>query len=140
MKKLMLVVVVIISLTGCGHLNKVTVPYTKAETKDIAALIEAGDQFNKNWPGISGYLDGILGSRKSQLPGEALSAWEDLDTLAGVTRENGILNIEVDEDPSINNYQKGYVAGSRARLLWPILLEGIKLIAPDVFEAIGGLL
>ena len=139
MAKIFLIPIIAFFLMGCGHLDKITVPVTESETKDITALIEAGDQFNKNWPGISGYLDGLLGSRKIQLPGEALSAWDDLDRLSGVFHnEDG--TVDVISEAEINVYEKGYVAGARARVLWPVLLEGIKLVAPDVFDAIGGLL
>ena len=125
--------------TGClGHLSKLTKPVAKAETKDVQAIIELGKKFNENWPAISGYLDGALGVKKGLLPHEALKAWADLDALAGVKHVDGQVKVEAPE--ADNDYEFAYAAGARARLLWPLVLEALKMVAPDVFQVVKSLL
>ena len=127
------------SVTGCfGTLSKITKPIGKAETQDVKAIIALGKKFNRNWPAISGYLDGALGVKKGLLPHEALKAWADLDALAGVVRVDN--EVKVNTPAADNDYEFAYAAGARARLLWPLVLEALKMIAPDVFQAVKPLL
>ncbi len=142
MKKILLGIVCIViafSVSGCfGHLSKITKPVMKAETKDVKAIIALGKRFNKNWPAISGYLDGALGVKKGLLPHEALKAWADLDKLAGVARMDN--EVKVNKPLADNDYEFAYAAGARARLLWPVVLEALKMVAPDVFQVVKSLL
>ncbi len=139
MKRLLITLVLaLFTTTGClGHLSQLTKPVGKAETKDVRAIITLGKRFNKNWPAISGYLDGALGVKKGLLPHEALKAWADLDKLAGVVHvEDGV---KVEAPAADNDYEYAYAAGARARLLWPVILEALKMIAPDVFQMVKAL-
>ncbi len=128
-------------LSGCfGHLSDITKPIGKAEVKDVRAIVTLGKKFNKNWPAISGYMTGALGVKKGLLPHEALNAWAELDYLAGIKPGENKVEVTMGESAADNDYEFAYAAGARARLLWPLILETLKAIAPDVFQVVRGLL
>jgi uncharacterized protein YceK len=138
MYRLILIIVMIFSLSGCATLTKLTKEASKADKKSVTALKKMSKQFLKTWPFYSGMLKGALGNDIDKLPAEAISALEELDQLAGIVVDDGLISIQPIVDP--NDYDLGRNLGLRIRVLYPVVTEAIKKVSPDLMDFLPAIL
>jgi len=109
---------------GCGSIRKTGIQFSEEELKNADACRTIATNYLEIWPIQSGFIRGALGVRIAMLPSQAIAAMDELDALA-----------EKQEAPTDKDL--GYSLGLRLRMLDEIVLEALKLYAPDVFQMIG---
>ena len=124
MRKVTAAFLCLIFLVGCGSLRKTGVKISEEEVKNVEAARVIATNYLEVWPMQSGFIRGALGPRLGMLPQNAVIAMDELDKLAA-------------SEDTLGDQDLGYSLGLRVQMLGDVVLEAIKIYAPDVFSVIG---
>lgn len=118
------IIIIALSLAGCGAMRQGAIRISEEEWKNADCVIEIAETYLLIWPVQSGLIRGALGPDMDKLPAEAVRAMGELDELA--------------KRPSadMTDQDWGYSLGLRVRIMGTIVMEALKLYAPDVFTAV----
>lgn len=109
---------------SCSSIRRAAIRISEEEWKNADCVIEIAETYLIIWPVQSGLIRGALGDDLSKLPAEAVKAMGELDELA--------------KRPSVDMTDQdwGYSLGLRVRIMSTIVMEALKIYAPDVFSAV----
>lgn len=128
MRKLLLVAVMVL-IAGCALTRQTAIDISSEEVENMDAVRVVARNYLSIWPMQSGAIRAALGSRIDALPAQAVEAMDELDDLAAV-----------DDPNSYTDYQLGASLGLRVRILCDLVVEALKMYAPDVLEVVPLLL
>jgi len=123
-RKFLAVLLVFMFVVSCGSIRKTGIKFSEEELKNAEACRTIATNYLEIWPIQSGFIRGSLGARIAMLPSQAIDAMDELDALAA-------------KPEALTDNDLGYSLGLRLRMLDEIVLEALKLYAPDVFQMIG---
>jgi len=121
------VFIVILLLTGCGHLRDFTVDVSEEEVKNFESAQVVAENYHKIWLMQSGFIRAALGPRLTMLPAAAIEAMDELDTLC---------EKNFDE---LTYKEQGASLGKRVLILNEIALKAVQLYAPDVWGVLASI-
>ena len=105
--------------SGIGKLGEMDLANAEATRKLAQDLL-------KTWKLNSGFIHGALGDKIHEFPWSAITGMDELDKLA--------------EKTDLNDYDLGYSLGVRVRMLNQVIMEAIKIYAPDILTYLPSLL
>lgn len=105
--------------SGMGKLGEMDLANADASRKLAQDLL-------KSWKLNSGFIRGALGDKIHEFPWSAITGMEELDALA--------------EKTDLTDYDLGYSLGVRVRMLNQVVMEAIKIYAPDILTYLPSLL
>jgi hypothetical protein len=119
-----LLIVLTLLLSSCAAMRGAAIRISEEEWKNADACREIAETYLLIWPIQSGLIRGALGDDLSKLPSEAVAAMGELDELA--------------KRPSkkMSDQDWGYSLGLRVRIMSTIVMEALRIYAPDVFTAL----
>ena len=122
-KRIFLIVLCFAVMAGCSGIRKITIKASEQEVKNAQTARDIAANYLGIWPIQSGFVRGALGPNLTALPANAVAAMDELDELAAKT--------------SWDDTELGTSLGLRVRMLNSIVIEALKMYAPDVFSVIG---
>ena len=125
-KRMILFGICLFFIVSCGSIRKTGIKISEEELKNVEAARIVATNYLEVWPMQSGFIRGALGPRLSMLPQNAIEAMDELDKLAEI-------------EGTLDDQDLGKSLGLRVQLLSDIVLEAIRIYAPDVFAVIGAL-
>jgi len=120
--KNILLVFLIPLFLGCTAMQKSIINLSKTDLKNAETSRVLAKNLISTWEINSGFIRGALGDRLNKLPAEIVKAMDELD--------------KISEQTEWNDFQLGYSLGVRARLLGDLILNALKIYAPDVLQYI----
>lgn len=108
------------SLFACTSIRKNIVSLSEQDLKNAETTRTLAKNLLLTWKLNSGFIKGALGDRINQLPLQVIKAMEELDSLAG--KQN------------LEDFDLGYSLGLRIRLLSDLVVDALKLYAPEVLK------
>jgi len=115
-----LFVILLIFTTSCAGMRKSAIELSLSDIKNAEAAQEVAKNLLIAWPTYSGIIKGALGERISELPFGAVQAMNELDELSAM---------EIHSE-----YELGYSLGLKTRMLTDLVIESLKLYAPDILR------
>jgi len=125
MKKLS-IIVCMFALMGCAGAQQSIIKMSETDVQNVEAMKESACNLLKTWPFYSGLIREALADRISELPQRAVRAMDKLDKLA--------------KELKPTDYQLGESLGARVNMLSEIVMQALKMVAPDVFTILQGVL
>ncbi len=107
---------------GCSNIQKGLVSLSEQDLKNAETTRTVAKNLLSTWMLNSGFIKGALGSTITQLPNEAVKAMEELDKLAKKT--------------DLDDYDLGYSLGVRVNILNQLVMNAIKIYAPQILQYI----
>ncbi len=120
-------IIPILWLTGCAGTDKFTVASIgKIDMQNAIETRKLAKDLLSTWRLNSGFIKGAMGPKLQELPASVVMAMDELDKLA------------LKEKP--DDYDLGYSLGLRVRMLGALVMESLKIYAPEILSAIPKIL
>lgn len=121
MKKIFILIFLPLFL-GCTAMQKSIINLSKTDIKNAETSRVLATNLLSTWKINSGFIRGALGDRINKMPAEIVKAMDELD--------------KISEQTEWNDFELGYSLGVRVRLLGDLILNCLKVYAPDVLQYI----
>lgn len=121
MKKIFILILLSLCL-GCTAMQKSIISLSKTDIKNAETSRILAKNLLSTWKINSGFIRGALGDRINKMPAEIVKAMDELD--------------KISEKTEWNDFELGYSLGVRARLLGELIINCLKIYAPDVLKYI----
>jgi len=123
--------VVGILFSGCSFIRKSALKVSEEQIKNVVTARQVAKNCLSVWLFKSGFIREGMGSRLATLPGEVLDAMEELDAYSE----------QYVEDPgALSDMELGGSLGLHIRILSELVMKALELYAPDVSEALIGMI
>jgi hypothetical protein len=103
-------------------MQKSIISLSKTDIKNAETSRILAKNLLSTWKINSGFIRGALGDRINKMPAEIVKAMDELD--------------KISEKTEWNDFELGYSLGVRARLLGELIINCLKIYAPDVLKYI----
>ena len=107
---------------GCTAMQKSIISLSKTDIKNAETSRVLAKNLLSTWKINSGFIRGSLGDRINKMPAEIVKAMDELD--------------KISEKTEWNDFELGYSLGVRVRLLGELIINCLKIYAPDVLKYI----
>ena len=129
MKKFMALGLVLCLLlgSGCAFFRRSALRLSEEDLKNAEVSRTIAKNCLKTWPLNSGFIRKALGSSIDKLPKEAVTAMDELDTLAAKKEE-------------LTDKEAGEVLGLKVIFAGSLVREAVKQYAPDILDLLPAVL
>lgn len=119
MKKYFIIILIPLFL-GCSAIGKSLVSLSETDLANAGTTRTVAKNLLSTWKLNSGFIRGSLGDRINQFPIGVVKAMDELDALS--------------EKTEWSDFDLGYSLGVRIRLLGELVIQALKLYAPEILK------
>ncbi len=124
--KLIVMILALTFVTSCATVRQGFLEVSQEEVKNVETAREVAKNYLEIWPMQSGLIRGALGTSISEMPAVAIVAMDQLDRLA--SKKDEYTDLEL-----------GYSLGLRVRMMNQIVIQALRIFAPDVLTLLSAL-
>lgn len=123
MKRRIICILLCVAMGGCSIARQAGEDYCEESKLNTEAIKSTAECILRDWPVCYGMIVGGLGTRKNELPAQALAAMKQLNKYA-----------EKFKTGELTDYELGVAFGLKLRLLVTTVTEILRIYAPEVLQ------